>query len=71
MFFYFAFLFLSFLALKEFLKKKNAQKNVEKVAIDINVVLKGQEFLFMKSVFVHDYDQTYHLRNGRVNSAKF
>ena len=71
MFFYFAFLFLSFLALKEFLKKKNAQKNVEKVAIDINVVLKGKKFLFMKSVFVHDYDQTYHLRNGRVNSAKF
>ena len=71
MFFYFAFLFLSFLALKEFLKKKNAQKNVEKVAIDVNVVLKGQKFLFMKSVFVHDYDQTYHLRNGRVNSAKF
>ena len=30
--------------LKESLKKKNAQKNVEKVAIDINMVLKGQKF---------------------------
>lgn len=48
------------ITLKESLKKKNAQKNVEKVAIDINMVLKGQKFLFMKSVFVHDYDQTYH-----------
>ena len=31
---------------------------------DINKVPKGhlkrQKFLFMKSVFVHDYDQTYH-----------
>lgn len=45
---------------KNLWKRKNAQKNVEKVAIDINMVLKGQKCLFMKSVFVHDYDQTYH-----------
>ena len=48
------------ITLKESLKKKKCSKNVEKVAIDINMVLKGQKCLFMKSVFVHDYDQTYH-----------
>ena len=51
--------------LKESLKK-NAQKSVEKVPItrpDINKVHKGhlnrQTLLFLKLVFVHDYDQNY------------